>query len=128
MSIASVQEFLAKVSDDQSLQEELATAMDAENDRESVTALAQSKGFDFTSDELAEEIQNRQAAAQARQENGELTEDELEAVAGGEFVVATLAVAGVALTAAGVGYAIGGGIQWMVFIASSADSCGCPWK
>lgn len=110
MSIASVQEFLAKVSDDQSLQEELATAMDAENDRESVTALAQSKGFDFTSDELAEEIQNRQAAAQARQENGELTEDELEAVAGGEFVVATLAVAGVALTAAGVGYAIGGGL------------------
>lgn len=80
MSIASVQEFLTAVSSDLSLQEELAMAMNAENDSEAVTALAQSKGYDFTADELSQEIASRQAAMP---DDSELTDDELEAVAGG---------------------------------------------
>jgi predicted ribosomally synthesized peptide with nif11-like leader len=115
MSIASVQEFLGKVSDDQSLQEELAIAMGSENDREAVTALAQSKGYDFTSDELAQEIENRQAEAQERQAAGELSDEELEAVAGGEFVVSTGIAASIILAGglASVGVGIGvSKIKW----------------
>jgi predicted ribosomally synthesized peptide with nif11-like leader len=112
MSIASVQSFLATLSEDQSLQEELATAMNSDNDREAVTALAIARGFDFTSDELAQEIQNRQAEAQARQEAGELSDEELEAVAGGEFVVLGITIAAVSAAAgvAGLTYVIGGDI------------------
>jgi predicted ribosomally synthesized peptide with nif11-like leader len=99
MTMTAVQDFLLKVSEEQSWQEELAIAMNTEDDREAVTALAQSKGFDFTTDELAQEIQNRQASALARQEAGELSDEELEAVAGGEFVVGsviiTIATAGI---------------------------------
>ncbi|QZZ21560.1 Nif11-like leader peptide family natural product precursor [Leptothermofonsia sichuanensis E412] len=110
MSNTAVQEFLTKVSEDQALQEELAKAMEAEDDRQAVTDLAQSKGYSFTADELWQEIQARQAEAQQRQESGELSEEELEAVAGGEFLIATSTAVGLGLTAAGVGYAIGGGL------------------
>jgi predicted ribosomally synthesized peptide with nif11-like leader len=115
MSIAAVQDFLSKVSDDQALQEELAKAMGAENDREAVTALAQAKGFDFTSDELWQEIQARQSEAQERQAAGELTDEELEAVAGGEFLVSTAVGASIVATAglASVGVGIGiSKIKW----------------
>lgn len=115
MSIAAVQDFLSKVSDDQALQEELAKAMGAENDREAVTALAHAKGFDFTSDELWQEIQARQSEAQERQAAGELTDEELEAVAGGEFLVSTAVGASIVATAglASVGVGIGiSKIKW----------------
>jgi predicted ribosomally synthesized peptide with nif11-like leader len=89
MTIASVQAFLEQVTQDKSLQEKLATAMEAPNDRQAVTELARSQGFEFTPDELWQEIQNRQAEAQRKQQDGELSEEELEAVAGGKdgFIV-----------------------------------------
>jgi len=80
MATASVQEFLDQVGQDPALQGDLMKALDADNDRESVTALAQTKGYEFSSDELWAEVQNRQAALQA---SGELSEEDLEAVAGG---------------------------------------------
>jgi predicted ribosomally synthesized peptide with nif11-like leader len=91
MTIASVQAFLGQVTQDQELQEAVATAMQSENDREAVTLLAQSKGYDFTANELWQEIQNRQNQIQHQhqQDNGELSESELEAIAGGELLVMT---------------------------------------
>ena len=83
MSTTAIQDFLTKVGEDQALQGELAKALEAENDREAVTALAQSNGYEFTSDELWAEIQARQAEFERRQAAGELSDEELEAVAGG---------------------------------------------
>ena len=83
MSLSAVQEFLTKVSEDQALQEEIAKAMESDNDRQAVTDLALSKGFEFTSEELGQEIQTREAADRQQSEAGELSEDELKAVAGG---------------------------------------------
>ena len=84
MTITAVQEFLNKVSEDEALQAELAKAMEAENDRQAVTDLAKNKGYDFTPDELWAEVQKRQAEAEKKPETGELKDEELEAVAGGE--------------------------------------------
>jgi predicted ribosomally synthesized peptide with nif11-like leader len=86
MSIANVQSFLEQVTQNQSLQEELATAMEAENDRQAVTALGQSKGYDFTADELWQEIQKRQTEIQSNKDAGELSESDLETIAGGGVV------------------------------------------
>ena len=83
MSTTAVQDFLTKVGEDKALQGELTKALEAENDREAVTALAQSNGYEFTSDELGAEIQARQAEFERRQTAGELSDEELEAVAGG---------------------------------------------
>ena len=51
MTTTAVQDFLTKVGEDQALQGELAKALEADNDREAVTALAQAKGYEFTSEE-----------------------------------------------------------------------------
>jgi hypothetical protein len=48
-----------------------------------VIALAKSKGYDFSSEELWAEIQKRQAEFNQQEASGELSEEELEAVAGG---------------------------------------------
>jgi predicted ribosomally synthesized peptide with nif11-like leader len=79
----TVQEFLAKVEADQALQTQLAQALESDNDREAVTGLAKSKGYEFSSDELWAEIQKRQAEFSTREAAGELSDEELEAVAGG---------------------------------------------
>lgn len=92
MSIAAVEAFLDKVQTDEELQKELATALEAENDRQAVTDLANSKNYEFTPDELWAEIQKRQEDALARQQSGELSDEELEAVAGGEFVVGSVLI------------------------------------
>ena len=76
MSIEAVNQFLTKVGEDQQLQAELAQAMEAENDRQAATELGAKHGYDFTPEELGSEIANRQSA-------DELSEEELEAVAGG---------------------------------------------
>jgi predicted ribosomally synthesized peptide with nif11-like leader len=87
MSTTAVQDFLTKVSEDQSLQGELAKALESDNDRQAVTALAQANGYEFSSDELWAEIQARQTDLAKRQESDELSDEELEAVAGGELLV-----------------------------------------
>ena len=101
MSTTAVQGFLAKVAEDPELQAEMTKAMDADNDRDAVTALANSKGYDFSTEELWAEVQTRQAAAAKREEAGELSDEELQAVAGGEVIVATALA-----TAVGAGAAI----------------------
>ncbi len=83
MSAEAVNQFLDLASKNEQLAQEIAKAMEAENDRQAVTDLAVSKGYQFTSDELWAEIQKRQADFQKRQDAGQLTEEELEAVAGG---------------------------------------------
>ncbi|MBE7383672.1 MAG: Nif11-like leader peptide family natural product precursor [Leptolyngbya sp. SIO1E4] len=108
MSTTAVQEFLTKLGEDQTLQAELNQAMEAENDREAVTTLAKSKGYDFSTDELWTEIQARQAEMAKRQEAGELSDEELEAVAGGELIVAGF----ITLGATTVG-AIGGTVSYL---------------
>jgi predicted ribosomally synthesized peptide with nif11-like leader len=105
MSMSAVQDFFTKIAEDQSLQEELAKAMEAENDRQAVTDLARSKGFEFTTEELAQEIQNREAEAQRQIEAGELSEDELESVAGGATPTVITTVAATKLVIASLGAA-----------------------
>ncbi|ARV58824.1 bacteriocin [Nostocales cyanobacterium HT-58-2] len=103
MSTQAVNQFLQKVSEDPQLQEELAKALDAENDRQAATELATKHGYQFTPDELWAEIQNRQS--QVQQSEGELNEEELEAVAGGFCTPAIIPAAigaGGALGAAGI--------------------------
>ena len=84
-SDTKVEEFLKKVEEDQALQAELAKALEAGNEREAVTALANSKGYDFSSDELWAGIQKRQAEFEQKEVAGELSDEELEAVAGGNL-------------------------------------------
>ncbi len=78
MSAEAVSDFLQKVAEDEALMGELAQAMEAEDDRAAVAQLAISKGYDITPDELWAEVQKRQAEA-----GSELSEEELESVAGG---------------------------------------------
>ncbi|MTJ29614.1 Nif11-like leader peptide family RiPP precursor [Aphanizomenon sp. UHCC 0183] len=79
----NVEDFLNQVGEDATLQAELGQALESENDREAVTALANSKGYEFSSEELWAEIQKRQAELAQSQATGELSDAELEAVAGG---------------------------------------------
>ncbi|GCL37700.1 hypothetical protein SR1949_28110 [Sphaerospermopsis reniformis] len=83
MENTKVEAFLNQIEADEALQAELVQALEAENDREAVTELANSKGYDFSSDELWAEIQKRQAEFEQKQADGELSDEELEAVAGG---------------------------------------------
>ncbi|MBR8834885.1 MAG: Nif11-like leader peptide family natural product precursor [Stigonema ocellatum SAG 48.90 = DSM 106950] len=90
MSTQAVNQFLQKVTEDPQLQEELAKAMEAENDRQAATDLAVKHGYQFTPDELWAEIQNRPSEFPQSPDSGELNEEELEAVAGG-FLIPFLA-------------------------------------
>jgi predicted ribosomally synthesized peptide with nif11-like leader len=84
MSFETVNQFLQKVSEDTLLQEELTQVLDsAENDREAATELGAKHGYQFTSEELWQGIQNRQSEFQVSQNQEELSDEELEAVAGG---------------------------------------------
>jgi predicted ribosomally synthesized peptide with nif11-like leader len=104
MSIEAVNQFLQKVSEDTSLQEELAKALDSQNDRQAATDLGAKHGYMFTPDELGTEIQNRQSEFQQNPSNAELSEEELEAVAGG---TSPLIAAGIGAAGAVGGAAIG---------------------
>ena len=95
MSTKKVEEFLNNVGEDEALQAELSEALEQENDREAVTALAKSKGYDFSSEELWAEIQKRQAELNQQEASGELSDEELEAMAGGAtpaspFIIGTI--------------------------------------
>jgi predicted ribosomally synthesized peptide with nif11-like leader len=108
MSNLKVQEFLNKVGEDSSLQTELSHALESDNDRQAVTDLAKSKGYEFSSDELWAEVQKRQAEFAAKQTGGELSEEDLEAVAGGATPLLAVGV-GVAVAR---GYAAGSSSKW----------------
>ncbi|MGL5874045.1 MAG: Nif11-like leader peptide family natural product precursor, partial [Xenococcaceae cyanobacterium] len=94
MSIEAVNQFLQKVSEEASLQSELAKALNSENARQVAINLGAKNGYTFTSDELWTEIENRQNEFQQMHNDGEINEEELEAVAGG---FTPLAVAGLAV-------------------------------
>jgi predicted ribosomally synthesized peptide with nif11-like leader len=84
MTVEAVNHFLTRVSEDEKLQQDLANILEAEgNDRTAATELGAKYGYQFTPDELWQEISNRQSEFQQRQQAEELSEDELEAVAGG---------------------------------------------
>jgi predicted ribosomally synthesized peptide with nif11-like leader len=89
MSTQSVTQFLERVETDEQLQEELAQVIESaesagENaDRQGATELGKRYGYDFSSEELWAEIQKRQGEFQQRQASGELSDEELESVAGG---------------------------------------------
>ena len=100
MSIEAVNQFLQKVTEDEKLQEELAQALESEdNDRAAAVELGVKYGYEFTPDEIGQEIQNRQSEFQVRQEAGELNDEELEAVAGGESVIAVATIGASAVVA-----------------------------
>ena len=103
MAITSVQEFLTKVGQDEALQAELATALEAGNERQAVTELAHSKGYEFSPEELMAEVEKRQTAA--KEAAGELGDAELEEVAGG-LTPTVIPVIGIA-TAGGASVGIG---------------------
>lgn len=92
MSQKAAVQFLDAVPENEELQRKLVTIMESsDNDREEAAQLANEYGYDITPDELWAEIQKRQQEVKARQDAGELTDEELEAVAGGEMIVATIA-------------------------------------
>ena len=107
MTVEAVNQFLEKISEDEELQEELAATLESEdNDRAAATELGARYGYEFTPDELWQEIQNRQREFQSQEEAGELSDEELEAVAGGESVIAVAAIgAGAAIAVAAIGKA-----------------------
>lgn len=99
MSQEAVVQFLDAVPENEELQQRLVAILESsENDREDAAKLANEYGYDITPDELWAEIQKRQAEAARRQESGELTDEELEAVAGGEVVAMTVAAISAAST------------------------------
>ncbi len=107
MSADAVVEFLTKVTENEDLMKEVIQVLDAEDDRTAVASLAAQKGFNFTPDELWAEVYRRQAEFSRRHDLGELTDEELEAIAGGEV--------GVALGISVVTVAVAGGVvSWVV--------------
>jgi predicted ribosomally synthesized peptide with nif11-like leader len=103
MSNSKVEEFLKQVSEDAALQGELAQALESDNDREAVTALANSKGYEFSSEELWAGIQARQAELTAQAAEADLSDAELEAVAGGVASTSTTTTYKPATTTAATG-------------------------
>ncbi|MGL5804336.1 MAG: Nif11-like leader peptide family RiPP precursor [Xenococcaceae cyanobacterium] len=101
MSIEAVNQFLQKVSEDTSLQSELAKALNSENARQEATNLSAKYGYMFTQDELWTEIHSRQNELQQMLSDGELNEQELEAVAGGGVTEALAGNATALATTAG---------------------------
>ncbi len=86
MTVQAVTQFLRKVSEDEKLQEELAKVLETkDNDRVAATALGAKHGYQFTPDELWQEIQNRESEFQQSQKEGELSDQELETVSGGTY-------------------------------------------
>jgi predicted ribosomally synthesized peptide with nif11-like leader len=83
MSKESVNKFLQSLAENSGLQEELAKVFNDENYNQAATKLAAKHGYKFTSDELWAEIKEIQSQFEQGQAEGKLSEEELEAVAGG---------------------------------------------
>lgn len=86
MSLEAANQFIQRVVEDRILQAELVAVLQQEDDREAATQLGNQKGYNFTSDELWVAVQARQAQLkQVSEEEGlELSDEDLEAIAGGE--------------------------------------------
>ncbi len=88
MSVEALNQFLQKANEDEQLAQEIANVLESENDTEAVIELAQIKGYQFTAKELLAEVHKRQH----QKELEELSEEELEAVAGGLCIVCSVKV------------------------------------
>ncbi|MCA1993914.1 MAG: Nif11-like leader peptide family natural product precursor [Coleofasciculus sp. S288] len=103
MSVEAVAQFLERVNQDTALQQELAQAVESSapgEDRVAAAEIGAKYGYSFTPDEIGETME----AAQKQQSGEELSEEELEAVAGG-FCTPAIVVAGI-----GAAGAITGGV------------------
>ena len=80
MSKESLKQFLTKLSQDESLQASLNQAPDQESYINLAVQLGEQEGYSFTVEELEEELAN---FTQTVPNEGELSEQELEAIAGG---------------------------------------------
>lgn len=100
MTVQAVNQFLDKVAEDPKLQEELTKILETQgsNDRVAATQLGVKQGYQFTPDELWQEVQRRQSEFTARQAAGQLNDEELEAVAGGGGLGSDIAKATVKAT------------------------------
>ena len=83
MSIEAVNQFLTKVNQDEKLQAELSQVMKSQNDRQAAVDLAAKHGYEFTTEELNERIEQIQSIQAKQAANETLSEEELEAVSGG---------------------------------------------
>ncbi|MEN9232324.1 MAG: Nif11-like leader peptide family natural product precursor [Thermostichus sp. DG02_5_bins_236] len=97
-------DFLDQVAQDEQLMHQLVLALEEDDDRAAVASLAVSKGFDITPDELWEEVKSRQQEIVRHQDKGELSDDELEAIAGGGLLLTGLV--GFFVSGGGRGFAI----------------------
>ena len=76
--MSKVQEFIKKVTEDKALQEAMTAIMEGEKEEISnkVVALAKENGFEITFDEFLKEVKGQE---------GEVSDDALEGVAGGSY-------------------------------------------
>lgn len=90
MNSEAVNQFLERVSQDPALQQEIAQAIDSSapgEDRLAAAQIAAKNGYSFTPGEIGETME----AAQKQQSREELSDEELEAVAGGFTPIAVAA-------------------------------------
>ncbi len=83
MSKEAVNKFLQTLTENSELRNEVAKVINGENYNQAATELAAKHGYKFTSNELWAEIKEIQSQFEQRQAEGKLSEEELEAVAGG---------------------------------------------
>ena len=94
MSVETVNQFLQQADEDTQLQQELTKALNAENEqqaKQNVFELANKSGYQGSADELWTEIGRVTKEYQAKLDSGEISEAELQAVAGGKDGVRTAA-------------------------------------
>jgi predicted ribosomally synthesized peptide with nif11-like leader len=80
MSIKAVSEFLEKVGEDAKLQDEVVKVIESGTENNKIVEIGAKYGYQFTLEEIMQELEKIQQAAI---EFDELGENELEAVAGG---------------------------------------------
>ena len=109
MSLEAVNQFLERVNQDPALQQELAQAVESAapgEDRVAAAEIGAKYGYSFTPDEIGETME----ATQKQQSGEELSEEELEAVAGG-FCTPALVVGAITL-AGGVTASVASRATW----------------
>ena len=84
MSSATMNQFFQDLSEDATMQQQFQEATDRESLVNKVVELGKEKGYSFTPSEAEEWLESAAAYMQSQSDaNGELNEEELEAVAGG---------------------------------------------